>query len=87
MLFGLCNAPPTFQRLVNKFFTNNVGKLIAVYLDDILVFSRDMDEHWKHLRWGLGQLRRAKLYGRHHKCEFLKDQVDCLGFEVGPRGI
>ena len=87
MPFGLCNAPATFQRLMNKVFTDNIGKFIAVYLDDILIFSRNLDEHWQHLRWALEKLREAKLYGRLHKCEFLKDQVDYLGFEVSPGGI
>ena len=85
--FGLTNAPATFQRLMNKVFTGNLDKFIAVYLDDILIFSRNMDEYWEHLRWALDQLWKAKLYGRLHKCEFLKDQVEYLGFEVGPRGI
>ena len=84
---GLCNAPATFQRLMNKVFAENIGKFIAVYLDDILIFSRNLDEHWQHLRWALEKLREAKLYGRLHKCEFLKDQVDYLGFEVSPGGI
>ena len=53
MPFRLCNAPATFQRLMNKVFANNIGKIIIVYLDNILVFSRDMDEHWKHLWWAL----------------------------------
>ena len=87
MPFGLCNAPAIFQRLMNKVFADNIGKFIAVYLDDVLVFSRNMDEHWRHLRWALEQLRNAKLYGRLHKCEFLKDQVHYLGFKVSPRGI
>ena len=87
MPFGLCNAPGTFQRLMNKVFANQLGKFIAVYLDDILIFSRNLEEHWEHLRWALSRLREAKLYGRLHKCEFLKDQVEYLGFEVGPRGI
>ena len=87
MPFGLTNAPATFQRLMNKVFAGNLDKFIAVYLDDILIFSRNLDEHWQHLRWALDQLRKAKLYGRLHKCEFLKDQVEYLGFEVGPRGI
>ena len=73
MPFGLCNAPATFQRLMNKVFVDNIGKFIAVYLDDILIFSRNLDEHWQHLRWALEQLRKAKLYGRLHKCEFLED--------------
>ena len=87
MLFGLCNAPASFQRLMNKVFADNIGTFIAVYLDDILIFSRDIEEHWQHLRWALQRLREAKLYGRLHKCEFLKDQVDYLGFEVSPGGI
>ena len=87
MLFGLCNALATFQRLMNKVFADNLGQFIAIYLDDILIFSRTMEEHWQHLRWALSRLREAKLYGRLHKCEFLKDQVDYLGFEVSPRGI
>ena len=87
MPFGLTNAPATFQRLMNKVFAENLDKFIAVYLDDILIFSRNLDEHWQHLRWALDQLRKAKLYGRLHKCEFLKDQVEYLGFEVGPRGV
>ena len=87
MPFGLCNAPGTFQRLMNKVFADNLGKFIAVYLDDILIFSQNLEEHWKHLRWALDRLREAKLYGRLHKCEFLKDQVEYLGFEVSPRGV
>ena len=53
MQFGLCNAPATFQRLMNKVFMDNMGKFIAVYLDDILVFSRNLDEHRRHLWWAL----------------------------------
>ena len=87
MPFGLCNALASFQRLMNKVFTDNIGKFIGIYPDDILIFSRNIDEHWQHLRWALEKLREAKLYGRLHKCEFLKDQVDYLGFEVSPGGI
>ena len=87
MPFGLCNAPASFQRLMNKVFAEHIGDFIAVYLDDILIFSRSIDEHWKHIRWALEKLREAKLFGRLHKCEFLKEQVDYLGFEVSPGGI
>ena len=64
MPFGLTNAPGTFQRLMNKVFAGNLDKFIAVYLDDILIFSCNLDEHWEHLRWALDQLWKAKLYGR-----------------------
>ena len=87
MPFGLCNAPASFQRLMNKVFAKHIGDFIAVYLDDILIFSRSIDEHWQHIRWALEKLREAKLFGRLHKCEFLKEQVDYLGFEVSPGGI
>ena len=87
MPFGLCNAPASFQRLMNKVFADKIGQFIAVYLDDILIFSQNQEEHWQHIRWALEKLREAKLYGRLHKCEFLKDQVDYLGFEVSPGGI
>ena len=46
-----------------------------------------MYEHWQHLRWALEQLMKAKLYWRLRKCEFPKDKVDYLGFEVRPKGI
>ena len=87
MPFGLCNAPATFQRLMNRVFTEHIGDFICVYLDDILVFSRTLDEHWVHLRQALERLREAKLFGRLHKCEFLKERVDYLGFEVSSEGI
>ena len=53
MLFVLANAPATFQQLMNKVFAGNLDKFIAVYLDDILIFSENMDERWQHLRWAL----------------------------------
>ena len=73
MPFVLCNAPANFQRLMNKVFADYIGKFIAIYLDNIIVFSQNIDEHWRHLRWELEQIREAKLYGRLHKCEVLKD--------------
>ena len=87
MPFGLCNAPSTFQRLMNTIFEKEINSFILVYLDDILIYSRSIGEHWGHLKCALDKLRRAKLFGRLHKCEFLKDQVDYLGFEVSKDGI
>ena len=53
MPFGLCNAPASFQRLMNKVFSGTIGDFILVYIDDILVFSRTIEEHWEHLRQAL----------------------------------
>ena len=87
MPFGLCNAPSTFQRLVNRIFAEEINSFILVYLDDILIYSRSIGEHWDHLKIALDRPRQAKLYGRLHKCEFLKVKVDYLGFEVSKDGI
>ena len=87
MPFGLCNAPATFQRLMNKIFTKEIGDFVCVYLDDILIFSRSIEEHLEHLRRVLTRLRESKLYAKLHKCEFLKDKVDYLGFEISTQGI
>ena len=87
MPFQLCNAPASFQRLMNKVFFGTIGGFILVYLDDILVFNRTIEEHWEHLRQALQRLCEVKLYGRLHKCEFLNDKVDYLGFEVSSQGV
>ena len=81
MPFGLCNAPATFQRLMNNVFAVEINQFILVYLDDILVFSISVEEHWEHLKIALERLQEAKLFGRIHKCEFLKTRVDYLGYE------
>jgi len=75
MPFGLTNAPATFQRLMNKVFDKEWGVYVLVYLDDILVFSEDVESHFEPLEIVLGRLKQAKLYGRLHKCEFMKEEV------------
>ena len=70
---------------MNTIFQKEINSFILVYLDDILIYSRSIGEHWDHLKCALDKLRRAKLFGRLHKCEFLKDKVDYLGFEVSQR--
>ena len=87
MPFGFCNAPASFQRLMNRIFKDELNSFILVYLDDILIFSRSIEEHWGHLRRALQRLRSAKSYGRLHQCDFLKNRVDYLGFVVSLEGV
>ena len=75
--FGLAQAPPYFQRLVNEVLR---GLLFAFgYLDDILIFSPDMDTHLKHVRQLFDRLREADLKLKESKCNFLKAHVQYLG--------
>lgn len=75
MPFGLCNAPATFQRMMNGVLRDALGKFVTVYLDDILIFSRDLESHQEHLRWVLAQLRAKKLYAKRNKCKFAKQEI------------
>ncbi|GBG92545.1 hypothetical protein CBR_g55880 [Chara braunii] len=79
MPFGLTNAPATFQRCMNDLFRPWLDKFVVVYLDDILVFSKTLQEHQGHLRQVLEKLREANFKINAKKCEWAKTQVLYLG--------
>ena len=83
MPFGLCNAPSTFQRLMHNVLHEALDSFVLVYLDDILVYSRDEDEHERHLRWVFDRFLENQLYAKRKKCEFGKSRVKYLGHVVG----
>ena len=85
--FGLCNAPATFQRLMNKVLGPNLDKFCTVYLDDILVFSATPKEHFFHLRWVFERLRAHHLRAKMKKCEFGLSELQYLGHIVSGQGI
>ena len=87
MLFGVTNAPATFQRMMNAVFKEELDTFVLVYLDDILVFSCTLEEHISHLKTALRKLRDAKLFARLHKCSFFQEKVEYLGFDVSRKGI
>ncbi|GBG80459.1 hypothetical protein CBR_g30922 [Chara braunii] len=87
MPFGLTNAPATFQRCMNDLFRPWLDKFVVVYLDDILVFSKTLQEHQGHLRMVLGKLREANFKINAKKCEWAKRQGLYLGHVLDGDGI
>jgi hypothetical protein len=70
MPLGLTNAPCTFMRLMNVALHAFIGRFVVVYFDDILVYSKDLNEHINHLQCVLDVLRKEKLYANLKKCFF-----------------
>jgi hypothetical protein len=73
--FRLTNAPAYFMYLMNSVFMNELEKFVVVFIDDILIYSKNEAEHAKHLRIVLQRLRDHKLYAKFSKCEFWLDSV------------
>jgi hypothetical protein len=72
MPFQLCNATPTFMRVMNYVFRPFIDDFVIVYLDEILVFIGTWDKHVRHVKQVLDTLQREKLYVKLSKCEFGK---------------
>jgi hypothetical protein len=84
---GLCNSPPVFQALMNKVLADCIDKTALVYLDDILIYSKTMEEHKKHVRHVLELLEKEKLIVNLKKCEFGKTELTFVGFHISSKGI
>ncbi|GBG59012.1 hypothetical protein CBR_g24360 [Chara braunii] len=87
MPFGLTNAPAIFQRAMNDILRDILEQYVVVYLDDILVYSRTLEEHLRHLRDVLDRLRRHGFYAKLSKCRFSQHKVDFLGHDVSDQGL
>ena len=87
MPMGACNSPATFQSLMNEIFHDCIDEFLVVYIDDLLVFSKNEESHYRHLEIVLQRLKEHELYVSPKKCEFFKDEMDFLGLLIGKNGI
>ena len=75
MSFGLTNAPAHFIYLMNLVFMPKLNKFVVVFIDDILIYSKNKREHVEHLRVVLTRLREHQLYAKFSKCDFWLKEV------------
>jgi hypothetical protein len=87
MSFGLTNAPAYFMNLMNKVFMDELDKFVVVFIDDILIYSKSIQEHEQHLRVVLEKLRIHRIYVKFSKCEFWLERVDFLGHILTAEGV
>ena len=85
--FGLTNALATFMCLMNSVLSRYLDKFILFFLDGILIYSKNEEEHEGHLRLTLQFLREHKLYTKLRKCDFYKDRIHYLGHIISHHGI
>jgi hypothetical protein len=87
MSFGLTDALVFFMYLMNSVFMSELDKFVVVFINDILIYSKNEEEHAQHLRTVLNQLCEHKLYAKFNKCEFWLDRVQFLGHVLTPKGV
>lgn len=84
---GDCNAPATFQSLMNYLFSAYIGVFMDVYLDDIVIYSNTLEDHIKHVKIVIDILSREKLYLSQKKLQFLCKELKLLGRIIDDQGI
>ncbi|GJS53677.1 putative reverse transcriptase domain-containing protein [Tanacetum coccineum] len=87
MPFGLTNTPAMFMDLMNRVCKPYLDKSVIVFIDDILVYSKDEEEHGKHLKIILELLKKERLYTKFSKCDFWLDSVQFLGHVIDRNGV
>src|SRR6266542_1340595 len=87
MPFGLKNAPPTFQKLMNKVLKEYIDEFVIVYIDDLLIYSKTFEEYLEHIRKVFKKLQEANLMMKLKKCKFCMPNVEFLGHIIGREKI
>src|SRR5688500_17733761 len=87
MSFGLTNAPAFFMYLMNSVFMDYLDKFVVVFIDGILIYSQNEEEHEEHLKMVLQRLREHQLYAKLSKCEFWINEVMFLGHIINKEGL
>jgi hypothetical protein len=87
MSFGLTNAPAYFMYLMNSVFMPELDKFVVDFIDDILIYPKNLEDHARHLHIVLQRLRDHHLYAKFSKCEFWLDTVKFLGHTISKDGI
>jgi len=85
--FGLANAPSAFTKVMNTVFRDLIGKFVVIYLDDILIYSSNDEEHEKHIRIVLQRLEDNHLFLKREKCFFYRPEVKYLGHVLSGEGV
>ena len=87
MPFGLTNAHVVFMGLMHRTFNSYLDQFVVVFIDNILVYSKILEDHEKHLRIVLQTSREHQLYAKFSKCEFWLKEVTFLGHIISKKGI
>ncbi len=87
MPFGLTNAPATFMHLMQQTLRRFLDDFVIVFIDDILIYSKTLEDHTKHLRQVLQVLQQKQLYAKLSKCDFFKHEIGFLGHVINEHGI
>ena len=87
LAFGLTNAPATFMHLINQILRPFLDKFVIAFIDDILIYSKTLQEHKQHVKQVLQVLRENQLYAKLKKCELFKSCVTFLGHVIDQHGV
>jgi hypothetical protein len=87
MPFWLTNAPATFQCLMNSIFAAHMRKFVLVFMNDILIYNRSLEEHIQHLTLVFQVLRELQLFIKFKKCAFAQTQIEYLWHIISNYGV